>query len=102
MPTSKKRSGWIASNLASEVPVGIAAVMATIRRSSSASSITVRAKTSWYLGGAGGAPGIGGGGAGGGEEKHTPEIPAHPNLVYRPLLLKKKNQRRLSHHSIIS
>ena len=45
IPTSKKRSGKLAWNLAIPVPVGIPAVIATIRRSCLASSISSLAKT---------------------------------------------------------
>ena len=45
MPTSKKRSGNSAWNFDSPVPVGMPAVMPTIRRSALASSMSSAANT---------------------------------------------------------
>ena len=50
MPTSKQRSGKAWPKRLSPVPDGIAAVMATMRSSCFASSMSALAKTFWYDG----------------------------------------------------
>ena len=55
MPTSKKRSECARANLSRPVPDGIAAVIAQIRGSASASRASASPNTFWYWGGPGGA-----------------------------------------------
>ena len=47
MPTSKQRSGKRSANMSRPVPDGMAAVMATIFLSASASAISALANTAW-------------------------------------------------------